>query len=423
MIRRYAIVGLALFLSSLPVDALTLGDVRGLAIIGQPLDLSVQVRMDDDQDPSALCFEAEVFHGETRQNARQVRALAQATAAPDIALVRITSAAIVDEPIVSVNLHATCGQKTARHYVMLADFPDASALAAVPLVTPTAATVKTDVAAARPEAAVPAPERTRPHAPDGARPDVTVKHALRKASVPASRRKEAQSSARPRLKLDSADWQAVAPPTAVVEAPPPPAEALLALKKMQALEADLMALRASATKTQASLTDLQARLQKAQTDRFSREWVYGLTGALGLSLAGLILLWRRERRFRMESAKWWSGPHPTQAVGAAPSVNAVTSPSAPDAAAMEAAAAALREEAQWMELDRLDAKLPAKKALTVDLAHLLDYPHPNPNPPTAKAAAPMEIAELDFDFNNLHEPEGLPEAGEVSPKSPAPTAH
>ena len=57
---------------SLASNALTLGNLRGPAIIGRALDVTVPVQVEQTDNAAASCFEAEVFHADVRQAAGRV---------------------------------------------------------------------------------------------------------------------------------------------------------------------------------------------------------------------------------------------------------------------------------------------------------------------------------------------------------------
>ena len=88
---------LVLLLAALDSQALTLGRMRGVALIGQSLDVSFQVQTDPEESASALCFEAEVFHADTRQDPARVQVILESTQSPQTVNVRIQSSAAVDE--------------------------------------------------------------------------------------------------------------------------------------------------------------------------------------------------------------------------------------------------------------------------------------------------------------------------------------
>ncbi len=127
--------------------ALTIGRMRGAAIVGQSLDVSIQAQLSADDTPGALCAEADVFHADTRQEPSRVRVSVEGASA-QAATIRVTSTAAVDEPVVTIYLKVGCNQKITRRFVMLADVPSEPApvtaqnlpLIAAPANTPAVAT-------------------------------------------------------------------------------------------------------------------------------------------------------------------------------------------------------------------------------------------------------------------------------------------
>jgi hypothetical protein len=460
--HRATIVGIALLFASVASEALTLGNIRGAALIGQPLDMAVQIRMDEGQDLASLCFEAEVFHAETRQEASHVKVQVEATAMPDMAQVRITSSAIVDEPIVTLYLRSSCGQKTSRRYVVLADFPGDSAPAPVPLVaaapalvrpqaSPGAALALQQPAAALPEASV-ALAPPRPLEPK--KKATSAKATKKRASAPApelapttpakSETKPAAKEAKParsQLKLDAADLKAVVKPPVlpvlpVLEAPKPlvpSEETLLSLQKIQALDGELKALRASASKTQASLAELTARLQKSESENFSSVWVYSLIALLVASLSALAWLWSQQRRFTSNNGGWWSGPQPLSHEDRVRATRFAPGPSvapesefgveveeAPAPAATPAAPVAipvdLADEASVREAELAVAKawLPLHQPAPADVrTRSADFAKPLEYPAAGFEPTMVADSSAGLDFDNLHEAPAAPTAGPV----------
>lgn len=100
--------------------AVTLGPNTRSAVLGQPLDLSMQLMLDAGDDPQALCLEADVFYVDKPLDKASVRITQEkATTAQDW-LVHVRSAIPVEGPVVTVHLRAGCVQKTMRRYVVLA---------------------------------------------------------------------------------------------------------------------------------------------------------------------------------------------------------------------------------------------------------------------------------------------------------------
>lgn len=311
--HRARIIAIALLCVAFGSEALTLGRVRGAALVGQPLDMAVQVQVDAGEDASSLCFEAEVFHADTRQDASRVRVLVEATAQPHTANVRILSSALVDEPVVTVYLRAGCGQKTSRRYVLLADLPSEVAAPVAPLVVPASAPAKVDVTRAVPvsvaqASTVQVPKQTVRRGVDNKRPAVKAGVASSKGARPGEESKGGRSAGQSRLKLDPLDLLSdrIENLDAFMTFTPPE-DALRNMQKTLALEADVKALLALSVKNEASVMDLKARLQKAESERFPGGLIYGLLGLVLACLAGVAFLWNRQRRAQAAGGDWWSG--------------------------------------------------------------------------------------------------------------------
>jgi rhodanese-related sulfurtransferase len=313
-------------------QALTLGRISGAALIGQPLNMVVPVQTSPGEDASAACFEAEVFHADARQDPSRVKVAVQPTGQANSLNVRITSAAAIDEPVVTVYLRTLCDQKTTRRYVLLADFPSDVGPAIDPIRAPAVPAVAAPVANLAPAlVAVPAvigglssAQVTAPApvaqavAPAKPKPKVVkkvVKKPVNKAPVPkiasaaaaaaALPVAPAGSSGQPRLTLDSP--LLLSEQTGVLTPPPgPSAEAQRDLLKIQTLESDVKALLALAAKNEANLLDLRTRLQAAESERLPNWIVYGL-GALVLAcLVVIALLLRRQRQVVTGDNSHWS---------------------------------------------------------------------------------------------------------------------
>jgi hypothetical protein len=271
-----------------------------------------------------LCFDAEVFHAESRQAASRVRVVVEATAQASTANVRILSSALVDEPVVTVYLRAGCGPKTTRRYVLLADLPSemaGSSLAArvSPIVAlPSTQTGLTRAASASASASNSAstgkaktartPKRTgRPELVDQ-RPELKTAIASSNRAPSEEKNKTGRLPGRSRLTLDPlellsdrvADIDTYMTFTS-------PEDALRSMKTMQTLEGDVKVLRALSAKNEASLVDLKARLQKAELERFPGGVIYALVALVLACLAAVAFLWSRQRRVHADGGNWWSG--------------------------------------------------------------------------------------------------------------------
>ena len=102
--------------------AMSLGRHRGVALVGRPLDISVQAVLDAQDDPAALCIEADAFYADNKLDKSLVRVSTEkALSNPLDTIIRIRSSVPVDEPVVTLYLRVGCQQKTERRYVVLAD--------------------------------------------------------------------------------------------------------------------------------------------------------------------------------------------------------------------------------------------------------------------------------------------------------------
>ena len=382
-------------LVSVNAQALTLGRIQGAALIGRPLDVSVQVQLDANQSLSSACFEADVFHADTRQNPSGVKLRLEPATTPQSARLRITSDSRIDEPVVTVYVRAGCAQMSSRRYVLLADIVSEQAepvprVTSVPLVDPSSsfsasaagpassaisgrASVSTPGAgsaataqrptgarqtaqvAAEPRRAARAPAKravaaTAPAVRNDRRAAAAVRADTRPAAkaAPAGAREAGQS----RLQLDPLEMlservatlesNATASPSQVDEREAREAE------RLERLEASVNALLALAQKNEASLLDVRSRLEKAQADRVGNTVIYALVGMLLLSLLAIAyLLARINRGPEVSGSRWFdadaSASEPDSAPPAPPvrAMPGVQAPAAEPAAPMDSGPAAL----------------------------------------------------------------------------------
>ena len=341
----------------LEAQALGLGRLQGTALIGRPLEVSVQIQTDPGEDSAALCLDVEVFHADARQDQRLVRLTLDALPAGQIATARIVSLTPVDEPVVTVLLRAGCAQKTTRRYVLLADPPVEVLAPVVPLVAPAALVEPAApvAAAATPTpvangpavgfnsqplapASAAAPATARVGVPNGSTATVAqLQPAAKPASAPAAPKPApvpvADMPARPappagpRLTLSPAvpradrvdkpvgvaPAAAMAPASAAAVAASASASAAaaaddaaaLAAQKIQALERDMKAALARSARLETSLTEMKSRLQQTESERVPMELIYGLVALVLASLLAVASLWRRLRRLQADRGEWW----------------------------------------------------------------------------------------------------------------------
>ncbi|MEO6623929.1 MAG: hypothetical protein ABIN37_03725 [Burkholderiaceae bacterium] len=356
---RTRLLGLLLLLlllgAALDSHALTLGRMRGAPIVGQGLDVSVQVTPDGGESAGNLCLEADVFYADARQDPGRVQITIEPVAVGQPVNARIVSGNAIDEPMVTVYLRAGCAQKTSRRYVLLSDIasePVAAApqralplVAQVPLVTvppaPAAAnstavatqtgdvaTPAATTAPARPVSARPrAVSSSRPAAPKRPRPTASAqakaapgRPAVAKPTpAPAAAVVERQQAGRvagqSRLRLDPVEVLAERVATLESAASAPVSSSARDpqdVQRLQTLEASVKTLVTLASRNEASLLDMRKRLQQAESDRYANPVLIGLALALLASLIVIALLLLRRNRQAGADQWWGEGAPPAQ---------------------------------------------------------------------------------------------------------------
>ena len=120
LLARVCCLGL-LGLSAVPVHALGLGPGPQSVTLGQPLDLSIAARLDSGESLGPECVSAEVWVGEQRALPASVSLRPATGANANAVVVRVTTALVIDEPVVTVQLQAGCISRVSRRYVAFAD--------------------------------------------------------------------------------------------------------------------------------------------------------------------------------------------------------------------------------------------------------------------------------------------------------------
>lgn len=310
-------------------SALTLGKVRGAVLLGQPLSVSIQVQFEPEEDLASICFDADVFYADSRQESSRIKVALEARSPANVVNVRVSSSLPVEEPMVTVELRAGCSQKVSRRYVLLADLPSEQSQTA-PMA---AATTVLPVRSSDPIQVSLKADKTGPVSAlspgkvGGRVPRAVVAANVSPLAVPVKARQA--KTGKPRLKLDlldmpegdpvlksSAELLSVPADTGTRRAEAAAMwkalntqtqDVLSDARRLQGLQEDLKALTALVVKNQGSLADLSLRLHKAESERFANWLVYGLLALLGATVAGLAYLWRRQQRERADGANWWQG--------------------------------------------------------------------------------------------------------------------
>ena len=347
-IRNFAAGGI-LLLAALSSHALTVGAVRGAALVGQPLDVSVPVILEAGEDASSLCFDGDVLYADTRLGANRVSIAPQAASARQQVIVRIRSTVAVNEPVVTVNLRVGCAGAVTRRYVLLADAPNvgivtpASIAALSPLqssgsssassgMVPDSGPSSPDIVqsvARQSSKAASSPRRTvRPHTRRSTRHRVahaTIPLKATASTVGKLARDEAAPKARLKLDLLAEPSPDLRVSSALLTPPAEndpkraeaaamwrtlnaqPQDALRDAQRMQMIETDMNTLRAQSLKNQASLLELSAQLHRAADRRFSNTLVYALLALLTATVGAAAYLGWQMRRARHPGHRPWPG--------------------------------------------------------------------------------------------------------------------
>ena len=360
-------IGTALWLTATSAQALGFGRVSNATQLGQPLNFAAAVRLDPDEQLPRECVSAEVQSGDNKLQPQQVRVTLEGAADSADRSVRVTTSALMDEPVVTVSVTVGCTAKITRRFVAFIDPPLINAAQSMPtdaLVPQRAdsqvATIVTMTQGANGGASTPrrvdrnATPRARSRAPPQAvaadAPGVAREPAPARAEKP---RRPTSASRQPgvargalagsRLQLETAAPASAASAGPVLSAALPasatrPDEAVEALamerQRIQSLEDGLVTLRRDSQATQAAMAAMQARLKAAESERYSNPLVYALawlSALLALAVAGL--WWRQSRA---HSSQWWSGPVPAPLASAArlasaPAESEMSAPQSPGA--------------------------------------------------------------------------------------------
>lgn len=335
--QKHLILGVALVCVATTSAALTLGRARGAVLLGQPLSLTVAVQAETDDAAAELCFDADVYYGDNRQDASRVAVVPvrQDSGVPNA--VRVTAASPVDEPIVTVYLRSGCGQKTSRKYVLLSDLVSDLAPAvpgesvALPVRPPQSAAVGGSVA-------IPS---VAPSQPDAGKSNTGKAPAAVKKQAAATRKPETSrpssvlkpvTPSKPRLKLSILDLVDIKDPAlklsnelgTLPSEDPQKRDAAIALwrslntspqdlikdeTQQKALSDDLKSLRDISVKNQKELQDLSGRLQQAESERYANPLVYTLGALLLMAGLALLALFLKLRSIGDDSPWWRSQSH------------------------------------------------------------------------------------------------------------------
>ena len=315
--RKYlfAILGVAALCVATSSFSLTLGRAKGAVNIGQPLKLVVPVQMDAGEGTSALCFEADVFYGDSRQDASRVVVSSEWYSQSQSANVVVSSSSAVDEPVVTVYLRAACENKASRRYVLLSE------LAAT--VTPSTQTASSPAVSLSSRAAQAAASRMPEKDADPvvavakrkkATPYIAVPRAASANPLASSSTKERSRRAQlklapldltpefdPALKLSndlvvevSTDLQKRAQSAALWDSLNATPQAISSAESMRhAMALDFKNLQSITAKNGELLQDMTKRLDKADAGRYANPLVYVLFLSIAAICLALAVGWNR----------------------------------------------------------------------------------------------------------------------------------
>lgn len=308
--------------------ALTLGRAKATVNVGQPLKLVVSVQMDAEEAISAQCFAADIFYGDTRQDASRIGVTSELNTQLQSTNVVVSLSSPVNEPVVTVYLQAGCERKISRKYVLLSEFAatpapstqPANSLGASLLSRRAASTGALGTVAkdAYPLPAVGKRKKSDPLATPSR--DVPVNLSVPKGLKTTARRAHLKLSPldltqeiEPALRLSSdlvtevsEDLQKRAQAAAFWSALNVTHQEVSSAESVrQAMEVDLKNLQGITAKNHALLQDLAVRMDKAESGRHSNPLVYALILAIIAMGVTTAFLWSRMRHRGLSSEPWW----------------------------------------------------------------------------------------------------------------------
>jgi pilus assembly protein FimV len=326
----FAIFGIAALCVAMNSAALTLGRASGSVFLGQALRLTVPVQMEVGEGSAALCFEADVFYGDTRQDASRVSVSSELLPKSQAANVTVSAQGAVDEPVVTVYLRAGCDGKTTRRYVLLAEM-------AAPVVASASSPLPASMKPQLQSRANVVPRDAKPVQPPAAHVAASapgVASAFTQGVAPSRR----VSNRRAQLKLEPLDLTQDRDPTLKLSTEllaqegedlqrRARAEALwrslnITPQEIQAIDSrqqglvlDLRNLQGLTAKNQQLLDGMTHRLGRAESGRYANPVVYGLLASIiGCGLAIAWIWSRRPRDVGLTGEPWWRDERPSNSL-------------------------------------------------------------------------------------------------------------
>jgi pilus assembly protein FimV len=128
-------VGVLIMGIAVPAWSLGFGRPVSRAILGESFQATVPLRLEPGEEFDDKCLVADVYFGDDKVEASRVQAQLLPGKGPDRS-VRISTAAVINEPVVTLYLAAGCSAKVSRKFVAFADPPQLAPLADAPLSAP-----------------------------------------------------------------------------------------------------------------------------------------------------------------------------------------------------------------------------------------------------------------------------------------------
>ncbi len=330
--------------------AVSLGRLRGAAIVGRSFDVTLTAQLNASEGLSAVCVTADVFFGDSQVPPNRVRVATGPGAGAGEVLIRISTPSTVDEPVVTLLVHEGCAKNSTRKYVLLADVQsDSAATAQAPeTVAEVAAGVASQLPVVRdpggkaslpvrsvpaePAPAGPRKKSLRPSPAEGqSGPTATPFFLLPSSRLTARAVPEAvRKSPRSRLKLDPLDLAAERDPvlrssSELLSSPSTddqqraaaaalwqalnaqPQDILRNHQRLKTLEADVVGMLAQTRQSEKALAELQSQLEQSRQERYSNWLVYTLGALLGFAVLVAAYAWNRSRRQSdvFAGGPWW----------------------------------------------------------------------------------------------------------------------
>lgn len=118
--------GMTLLCASGASYSLGFGQPSSRAILGDTLRVTIPLRLEAGEEIANECMAADVYFGDEKVQAKAIFTEVMPGATPERAVLRVSTSALINEPVVTVYLAAGCKSRITRKVVALADPPGLS---------------------------------------------------------------------------------------------------------------------------------------------------------------------------------------------------------------------------------------------------------------------------------------------------------